>query len=103
MNLWWVRNDGIGGHVWLAPGDLLSLRGEMLAQGIAWEEIEPGSGIPLRKLAPQDQDVITAREIEEALAAASREPLTLSDRSLWEDWLAFLEGGRARGGILVRP
>jgi len=108
LNLWWKVNDGIGGHAWLSAGDMLSLREEMLAQGMAWESRKgelPGArrGIPTRKLAPKDRAVITPREIEQALEAASPEPKTLPDRKLWQDWLAFLEGGRTRGGILVRP
>jgi hypothetical protein len=103
VNLWWVRNDGIAGHVWLGPGDLVALRDEMLAQGMAWEDPERGSGIPLRKLATAEEVVITTAEVEEALERASTGPRTLADPSFWRDWLAFLEGASARGGIVVRP
>ena len=27
---------------------------------------------------------------------------TIADAKLWRDWLAFLDGARTRGGILVR-
>ena len=94
FNLWWAENDGMSGHVWLSVGDLLTLGEEMEAQGI--------TAIPAAKLAPRERELITADEIEEALAAASDEPRTLQDAKLWRDWLAFLDGGRSRGGIVVR-
>ncbi len=106
LNLWWVQNDGIDGHVWLSPGDMLSLREEMLAQGMAWQRDEESgreqTGIPAHKLVPRAREVITAHEIEEALDVASPEPRTLADRMLWQDWLTFLDGARTRGGILIR-
>ena len=97
FNLWWARNDGMSGHVWLSIGDMLALREEMVAQGMAGED-----GIPVAKLAPPERETITAAEVEEALARADDEPRTLEDPKLWRDWLAFLDGARTRGGILVR-
>jgi len=57
----------------------------------------------IRRLCRLARVEITAGEIEQALAAASPEPLALSDPSLWQDWLTFLEGAAVRGGMLVRP
>lgn len=115
FNLWWVRNDGIGGHAWLGPRDMRSLQEEMLAQGMAWRRGEETGGegtasppaqtrvgIPVHKLAPSAGENVTPREIAEAIQVASSEPRTLSDRKLWEDWLAFLDGARRHGGILIR-
>jgi hypothetical protein len=105
VNLWWAENDGMSGHVWLGAAELLALGGEMLAQGMAHEGAResPGAGIPLAELAPSDQDGrISAGEVEHALAAASPEPLTLTDAKLWKDWLRFLEGAATHGGIVAR-
>lgn len=119
FNLWRVKNDGIGGHAWLGPHDMLSLQEEMLAQGMAWQreddlEEEEGTassasppararaGIPVHKLTPSASEIVTPREVADALQAASAEPQTFSDRKLWEDWLAFLDGARRSGGILIR-
>lgn len=106
FNLYWAQNDGIGGHVWLSLGDMLALREEMLAQGMAWEGGqggEEGAGIPAGKLPPCGPDAISEEEIMEALEVASRKPRTLVGYALWRDWLAFLEGASTRGGILIRP
>jgi hypothetical protein len=97
FNLWWAENDGMSGHVWLSVGDMLALREEMDAQGMTGE-----GALPTAKLAPREREVITAAELENALRRASDEPQILTDRKLWRDWLAFLDGGRSRGGIVVR-
>jgi hypothetical protein len=106
FNLWWVFNDGIGGHAWLSLDEMRALRGEMIARGMAWEEgAEPAAGrqgIPAGKLLPADRERITPREIEEALAAEPGAEPELADAALWRDWLAFLEGARHKGGILIR-
>jgi hypothetical protein len=105
INLWWAENDGMSGHVWLGVRELLALGSEMLAQGMAREggRTGPGVGIPLGELAPAGgEGRVSAGEVEEALAAASPEPLTSTDAKLWEDWLRFLEGAAAQGGIVVR-
>jgi hypothetical protein len=94
FNLWWAENDGVTGHVWLSVGDLLALREEMEAQGM--------TAIPAAKLAPRDRELITADEVEDALAAADDEPRVLDDAKLWRDWLVFLDGARTRGGIVVQ-
>jgi hypothetical protein len=83
----------MSGHVWLSVADLLALRDEMVLQGM--------EGVA-EKLAVKDRALITAAEVEEALARAEEEPLTLADAKLWRDWLAFLDGASTRGGILVR-
>jgi hypothetical protein len=94
FNLWWAENDGMSGHVWLSVGDLLALRAEMEAQGM--------TAIPLARLAPRGRETISAAELEGGLAAASEEPRTEVDPKLWRDWLAFLDGARTRGGVVVR-
>jgi len=105
VNLWWAKNDGMSGHVWLGVGELLALGGEMLAQGMAREGGRDGTGdgIPLGELAPTaGEGRVSADEVEHALAVASPEPLTMTDAKLWEDWLRFLEGAATHGGIIVR-
>ncbi len=94
FNLWWAENDGMSGHVWLSVGDLFALRDEMEAQGM--------TAISAARLAPQERALIGADELEGALAAAWDEPRTGLDPKLWRDWLTFLDGGRTRGGIVIR-
>jgi hypothetical protein len=77
----------MSGHVWLSGQDFVRLREEMAAQGMGLE-IFPGR--------------ISAYEIERALEEADLEALLLEDAKLWRDWLAFLEGAVANGGLLVR-
>ena len=96
FNLWWLRNDGIGGHVWLSAREMALLRAEMGAQRMTFD------GIPEEKLTVAEGQVITPQEISRALAGATREPRTLEEQKLWSDWLAFLEGAAKNGGILVR-
>ena len=100
LNLWWTQNDGIGGHVFVGPLQIVQLREEMLAQGMAWTGDDGGCGIPLRSLEPGQ--TLTVAEIDEALAAASPVPQTLADLELWRDWLDFLEGAAGHGGIIAR-
>ncbi len=90
-SFYWVRNDGIGGHVWVSDGDLRALTDEMLVQGVPW---------PAERVVAED--VIAADELEAVLGGAAPEPKVLSDAKLWRDWLAFLEGGAQHGGVLVR-
>lgn len=87
FNLWWARNDGIGGHAWLGADDMRALAAEMDAQGMRW---------------PGDRHRVSAADVDEALVMASREPRTDIDGRLWDDWLTFLEGARENGGIVVR-
>ena len=105
FNLWWRWNDGLGGHAWLSDGDMAVLVEEMVAQGMAWDEGRgptARTGIPVRRLTLADEGGVTAQQIEEALAAAEPEPGTLADPKLWSDWLAFLDGARHKGGLVVR-
>lgn len=89
MRLYWLNNDGMSGHVWLSPQHVEALAGEMSEQGMALSlELEPGA-----RVAPGAVDA--------ALARASREPRALEDVKLWQDWLAFLEGAAANGGLVV--
>jgi hypothetical protein len=92
LRLYWARNDGIGGHVFLGLDDLERLAAEMSEQGMTgWlslDRLEPGTTIP-----PGAVDL--------ALTQASLEPKTLDDPKLWEDWLGFLAGAAENGGIVV--
>jgi len=93
LRLYWARNDGMGGHVFLGLDDLRALAAEMAEQGmtgwVALEQLEPGTLVP-------------PGAVDFALSHAAREPRLLEDGKLWHDWLAFLEGAAANGGILVR-
>ena len=98
VNLWWRFNDGMTGHVWLGEREIHALRQEMVLQGMA-------EAFPLEKLAPQEGEErgeIAPQQIEGALEVAREEPTSLEDEKLWRDWLAFLDGARHKGGLLVR-
>jgi hypothetical protein len=90
VRLYWLKNDGLSGHVWLSPQHVEALAGEMAEQGIelALEELEPGARVP-------------PGAVNAALARASGEPRALDDVKLWRDWLAFLEGAAENGGLVV--
>jgi hypothetical protein len=92
LRLYWARNDGLGGHVFLGLEDLERLAGEMKEQGMTgWlslDRLEPGATIP-------------PGAVDFALSQASPEPKTLDDPKLWEDWLGFLAGAAENGGIVV--
>jgi hypothetical protein len=89
IRLYWARNDGMTGHVFLSRLERSALEQEMLLQGITLPELEPGTHV-------------TATEVDAALEAAAEDPIALADRKLWEDWLAFLRGASINGGLLVR-
>jgi hypothetical protein len=89
LRLYWARNDGMSGHVFLDPADVELLRQEMVLQGVMLPRLEPGTHI-------------TATEVDSALESAAPEPIALPDRKLWADWLGFLEGASVNGGLLVR-
>lgn len=93
LRLYWARNDGMGGHVFLGLDDLRALAAEMAEQGMTgWltlERLEPGQHVP-------------PGAVDFALSQASPEPSVLADAKLWRDWLAFLAGAAENGGILVR-
>ena len=93
--IWWQWNDGLSGHIWLSADDLRRLTEEMLTQGMPW---------PSERLsAAETRDVVvTPQELEVALETASAEPVRLRDSKLWQEWLAFLESGVHKGGILIR-
>lgn len=99
LNLWWARNDGIGGHAWLDDAQLAALAEEMVAQGMAVREDGDAPGIPLPALAPGGR--VTGPQVSDALARAQPEPTGIADAALWEDWLAFLEGASRSGGIVA--
>jgi hypothetical protein len=88
VRLYWARNDGMSGHVFLDPVDVERLGEEMVLQGISLPRLEPGIHI-------------TVTEVDAALESAASEPISL-DPKLWSDWLRFLEGGSVNGGLLVR-
>ena len=93
LRLYWARNDGMGGHVFLGLDDLRALAAEMAEQGmtgwVALERLEPGQHVP-------------SGAVHFALSQASPEPSVLADAKLWRDWLEFLAGAAENGGILVR-
>jgi hypothetical protein len=89
IRLYWARNDGMTGHVFLDPADVELLRQEMVLQGVMLPRLEPGVHV-------------TATEVDAALEAAAEEPIALADRKLWDDWLSFLRGASINGGVLVR-
>ena len=93
LRLYWARNDGLGGHVFLGLADLERLTAEMAEQGmtgwLALDRLEPGATIP-------------AGAVDFALSQASPDPKTLDDTKLWRDWLGFLAGAAENGGIVVR-
>ena len=92
--IYWRRNDGVSGHVWLSAGDMDALAGEMSLQGMPWPDDRlPESG---------SDAVLTADEVEETIAAALEVPLAISDGQLLVDWLVFLEGATRNGGLLIR-
>jgi hypothetical protein len=88
VRLYWARNDGMSGHVFLDPVDVERIREEMVLQGVSLPELEPGIHI-------------TVTEVDAALESAAPEPISL-DPKLWRDWLRFLEGASVNGGLLVR-
>lgn len=92
--LYWRRNDGVSGHVWLSTEDLGALTTEMGVQGMPW----PDDRLP----GPGADAVVEAGEVEDVIAAARETPVTLSDGQLWIDWLVFLEGAALNGGLLIR-
>jgi hypothetical protein len=89
LRLYWARNDGMTGHVFLDLADVELLRQEMVLQGVMLPRLEPGIHV-------------TATEVDSALEAATGDPISLPDRKLWDDWLAFLRGASVNGGLLVR-
>jgi hypothetical protein len=78
----------MSGHVFLDPLDRSAIEREMDLQGLGFPRLEPGSHV-------------TITEVDAALESASPEPISL-DAKLWSDWLRFLEGASANGGLLVR-
>lgn len=92
--LWWRWNDGVSGHVWLSEHDARRLADEMALQG--------AGELADRITTVEDEATIPPQEVAAALADISPTPIFLEDAALWEDWLRFLEGAEAKGGILVR-
>ena len=92
--IYWRRNDGVGGHVWLSTADMRALTGEMVLQGMPW----PDGRLP----AAGEEGRVESDEVEQVLAASRETPLTLADGQLWVDWLTFLEGAMQNGGLLIR-
>ena len=92
--IYWRRNDGVSGHVWLSARDMDALTSEMSLQGMPW----PGDRLP----GPGADTVVDADEVEQVITAARETPLALSDGQLWIDWLMFLEGATENGGLLIR-
>lgn len=102
FHLWWQRQDGIGGHIFLLNDQMAALRDELVAQGMVCGD-EGGRGIPLSKLQAPRNQFVSSIELEEALETASPEPSTFEDGRLWQEFLAFLEGAAERGGLRIKP
>ncbi len=92
--LWWRWNDGVSGHVWLSAEDAQRLSAEMALQGCG--------GLAHRITSVEDEATITPQEISVGLESISPEPVGPADAALWEEWVRFLEGAEAKGGLLVR-
>ena len=92
LRLYWAKNDGMTGHVFLGPRELAALTAEMEEQGMGgWlslDALEPGGRVP-------------PGTIDLALTKASPEARRLEDAKLWEDWLRFLRGAVENGGLVV--
>jgi hypothetical protein len=91
--LYWARNDGLTGHVWLSDADRAALAREMILQGM--------SRFPVATFEAGERMEVTIVELEQALESASPQPVSV-DEKLWRDWLAFLTGAVENGGLLVR-
>ena len=102
FHLWWQRQDGIGGHVFLRNEQMAALRDELAAQGMVCGD-EGGRGIPLSKLQAPRNQFVSPIELEVALEVAAPAPSTLADAHLWQDFLAFLEGAAGHGGLRIKP
>jgi hypothetical protein len=102
FHLWWQRQDGLRGHVFLLNDQMAALRDELVAQGMVCGE-EGGRGIPLAKLQVPRNQFVSPIELEEALEVAVQEPATLADARLWQEFLAFLEGAAGHGGLRIKP
>ncbi len=76
------------GHVFLDPIDRGAIEREMDLQGLGFPRLEPGIHV-------------TITEVDAALEAAAQDPISVDGR-LWADWLRFLKGASANGGLLVR-
>lgn len=92
--LWWRWNDGMSGHVWLSTEDAETLAAEMALQGCG--------GLADRITSVVDEATITPQEITVALESLTAERIGPADAALWEDWVRFLEGAEAKGGLLVK-
>jgi hypothetical protein len=101
FHLWHQRHDGMTGHVFLLEEQMRQIREELTAQQMVCGR-EGGRGIQLHKLETPQDWFVPPLEIEEALENASREPVRIQDRRLWEDFLDFLEAAVDRGGLRVR-
>jgi hypothetical protein len=89
---YWAHNDGMSGHIWLNDRDVRALVDEMLVQGVPW---------PLERF--DGDGSVAVDELEAILESAEPQPKVIPDAKLWLDWLRFLEGAAANGGLLVRP
>jgi hypothetical protein len=92
--LWWRWNDGMTGHVWLSDEDARRLADEMALQGCA--------ALADRITSATGETTIAPQEVAVALEQLAADPIALGDRALWRDWVTFLEGAEAKGGLLVR-
>ena len=92
--LWWRWNDGVSGHVWLSTDDAQRLAEEMALQGCG--------ALADRILSIEGEETVRPQEVTVALESIQATPIALTDTTLWEDWVRFLEGAEAKGGLLVK-
>ena len=92
LRLYWARNDGMTGHVFLGPRDHDALAAEMEEQGMGgWlsaDAIMPDARIP-------------PGQIDLALAKASPEPEARRPEALG-GLAPFLQGAAENGGLIVQ-
>jgi hypothetical protein len=55
-----------------------------------------------RIVSVEAEATIKPQDVAEALESISAEPIGPADPVLWEDWVRFLEGAEAKGGLLVK-
>jgi hypothetical protein len=84
----------MSGHVWLSNEDAERLGAEMALQGCG--------ALAERILSVEEEEAIKPQDVSDALESISAEPIGPADSALWEDWVRFLEGAEAKGGLLVK-
>ena len=88
LRLYWARNDGMSGHVFISAREVSDLAREMAAQDMTgWFDLA---------------SLETGRQFLREPQQAAPEPRALEDAKLWQDWLRFLHGAAENGGLVVQ-